>query len=171
MGWFEIDPYVAGGGGLRIAKPAGGYVRDAMKKGLVLEAEVLGNPFQYGFIGSSDTHTGAGSFDESNFFAKVVTPDSPQRYADLLPISDEDLAAPQLLDADESTFYVGPDGGRHLLASSLGLRRFWSGGSVGGAGLRESPSTMPFVVRRRLPHQARACACAFLPAMTSMPRC
>jgi hypothetical protein len=29
---FEIDPYVAGGGRLRNAQPAGGYVRDALKR-------------------------------------------------------------------------------------------------------------------------------------------
>ena len=76
---------------LRIAKPAGGYVRDAMKKGLVLEAEGLGNPFQYGFIGSSDTHTGAGSYDESNFFSKVGLLDSTPALRGSVPISDKDL--------------------------------------------------------------------------------
>jgi hypothetical protein len=128
---FEIDPYVAGGGGLRIAKPAGGYVRDAMKQGLVLESEGLGNPFQYGFIGSSDTHTGAGSFDESNFFSKVGLLDSTPALRGFVPISDEDLEVLQLLDADESTFYVGPDGRRYLLArasvyGASGLAAVWA---------------------------------------------
>jgi hypothetical protein len=29
------------------------------------------NPYKFGFIGSSDTHTAASSQEESNFFAKI----------------------------------------------------------------------------------------------------
>jgi hypothetical protein len=128
---FEIDPYVAGGGGLRIAKPAGGYVRDAMKQGLALEAAGQGNPFQYGFIGSSDTHTGAGSFDESNFFSKIGLLDSTPELRGSVPISDEDLEVLQLTDANESMFYVAPDGRRYLLRNpsvygASGLAAVWA---------------------------------------------
>ena len=111
---FEIDPYKAGGGPLTIAKTAGGYVRDAMKKGLLLEAEGLGNPFEYGFIGSSDAHTGAGSYDETNFFSKVGLLDSTAVLRGSVPVSDDDLNALQLSDADDSAFYVASDGRRYL---------------------------------------------------------
>ena len=128
---FEIDPYVAGGGGLRIAKPAGGYVRDAMKQGLALEAAGLGNPFRYGFIGSSDTHTGAGSFDESNFFSKIGLLDSTPQLRGSVPVSDDDVAVLQLTDADASMFYVAPDGRRYLLRNpsvygASGLAAVWA---------------------------------------------
>ncbi|MGK0221146.1 MAG: hypothetical protein ACI9ON_000380 [Limisphaerales bacterium] len=128
---FEIDPYVAGGGSLRIAEPAGGYVRDAMKNGLLLEAEGLGNPFQYGFIGSSDTHTGAGSYDESNYFAKVGLLDSTAALRGSVPISDDDVETLGLSDADESSFYVASDGRRYLHRSSSvygasGLAAVWA---------------------------------------------
>ena len=51
------------------SEPRGSYVRDALKNGIALAQEGRGNPFKIGFIGSSDTHNGAPSFDESAFFA------------------------------------------------------------------------------------------------------
>ena len=59
--------------------------------GLLLEAEGLGNPFRYGFIGSSDTHTGAGSYDESNYFAKVGLLDSTAALRGSVPITDDEI--------------------------------------------------------------------------------
>ena len=128
---FEIDPYVAGGGRLRMAEPAGGYVRDAMKNGLALEADGLGNPFQYGFIGSSDTHTAAGSYDETNYFAKVGLLDSTAALRGSIPVSDDDVGALGLSDADEWSFYIGSDGRRYLHRSASvfgasGLAAVWA---------------------------------------------
>ena len=128
---FEIDPYIAGGGPLRIARPEGGYVRDALKNGLALEAEGLGNPFRYGFIGSSDTHTGAGSYDETNYFAKVGLLDSTAALRGSVPISDDVIETLGLSDADESSFYVASDGRRYLHRSSSvygasGLAAVWA---------------------------------------------
>jgi hypothetical protein len=67
---FQIMDY-------RIASPLksdvpGSYVREAYGHGLELEQTKGFNPFKFGLIGSSDTHNSAGSFDESNFFSKVV---------------------------------------------------------------------------------------------------
>jgi len=128
---FEIDPYKAGGGALTIARPAGGYVRDAMKNGLELEATGLGNPFRYGFIGSSDTHTGAGSYDESNFFSKVGLLDSTPVLRGSVPVGSEDLNSLQLGDAAESVFYVASDGRRYLsrntsVYGASGLAGVWA---------------------------------------------
>jgi hypothetical protein len=51
---------------------AGGYVRDALNKGIVMQDTKGFNPFKFGFIGSSDTHNAApGSVEEGNFFSKV----------------------------------------------------------------------------------------------------
>ncbi|NKB98915.1 MAG: DUF3604 domain-containing protein [Pseudomonadales bacterium] len=128
---FEIDPYIAGGGPLRNAQPAGGYVRDALKNGLLLAAEGLGNPFQYGFIGSSDTHTAAGSYDETNYFAKVGLLDSTAALRGSVPITDNEVEVLGLSDAEESSFYVGSDGRRYLHRSSSaygasGLAAVWA---------------------------------------------
>ncbi len=75
---FEITPY-------RVAtmlesEPAGSYVRDALRRGLTLERQGVTNPYAFGIVGASDTHTGAISDDESNFFSKVGLLDA---YAEL----------------------------------------------------------------------------------------
>ncbi len=53
------------------SKPDGSYVRQAMRRGLEMETQGITNPFAFGFIGSSDTHTGTSQNDEANFFSKL----------------------------------------------------------------------------------------------------
>jgi len=53
------------------SEPQGSYVRDALQRGLSLEETNGGNPYKFGFIGSSDTHTGATSDTESNYHGKL----------------------------------------------------------------------------------------------------
>jgi hypothetical protein len=53
------------------SQPEGSYVRDALRRGLALEAQGITNPYTFGVIGSSDTHTGAAQNDESNFSSKL----------------------------------------------------------------------------------------------------
>jgi hypothetical protein len=47
------------------------YVRSALKNGLKLEKELGVNPYKFGMIGSTDTHTGLSTAEEDNFFGKV----------------------------------------------------------------------------------------------------
>lgn len=49
---------------------AGDYVREALKRGLELERQTGINPFKYGVIGSTDSHTALATADEDNFFGK-----------------------------------------------------------------------------------------------------
>jgi len=57
------------------------YARSALKLGLQQEAKLGVNPFKFGMIGSTDTHTGMSSFDEDNFFGKMPTSEpSPERW-------------------------------------------------------------------------------------------
>lgn len=58
------------GSNLESDKP-GSYVRDALLRGLTLEHGGIANPYEFGFIGSSDTHTAAAENDESNFHSKL----------------------------------------------------------------------------------------------------
>jgi hypothetical protein len=52
--------------------PLGGsYVRSALLRGLAEEARIGVNPFQYGIVGASDSHTGFSSQLEGNFFGKM----------------------------------------------------------------------------------------------------
>ncbi len=62
------------------ARLAGEYARGALKKGLADEANLGINPFKFGMIGSTDSHTSLSTVDENNFFSKEphVEP-SPER--------------------------------------------------------------------------------------------
>jgi len=48
----------------------GSYVREALKRGLELTLSVGANPFKFGMIGSTDSHTSLATADENNFFGK-----------------------------------------------------------------------------------------------------
>ena len=47
------------------------YARAALKRGLVYEEKLGTNPFKFGMIGSTDSHTSIPSTEENNFFGKV----------------------------------------------------------------------------------------------------
>ena len=49
---------------------AGEYAREALKNGLVLEARLGTNPYKFGMVGSTDSHTGLATAQEDNFFGK-----------------------------------------------------------------------------------------------------
>ena len=57
------------------------YARSALKMGLQQEAKLGVNPFKFGMIGSTDTHTGLTTVDEDNFFGKIPSSEpSPERW-------------------------------------------------------------------------------------------
>jgi hypothetical protein len=49
------------------------YARQALMAGLKLESDLGVNPFKFGMIGSTDSHTGLATAEEDNFFGKVTT--------------------------------------------------------------------------------------------------
>jgi hypothetical protein len=82
---FEITPY-------RVATmlpsaPPGSYVRDALRRGLSLAAGGTTNPYDFGIVGASDTHTGAISDDEANYFSKLGMLDSTAALRGSVPMS------------------------------------------------------------------------------------
>jgi hypothetical protein len=66
---FEIAPYRVAATAL--SKVDGSYARQAMLKGLTLEQQGIGNPYQFGLIGSTDTHSAASQNDEAAFVSKL----------------------------------------------------------------------------------------------------
>jgi len=59
---------------------AGEYAREALKRGLVIEARSGANPYKFGMIGSTDSHTSLATTQEDNFFGKHVGYEpSPER--------------------------------------------------------------------------------------------
>jgi len=49
---------------------AGEYAREALKNGLALEKRLGTNPYKFGMVGSTDSHTGLATTQEDNFFGK-----------------------------------------------------------------------------------------------------
>ncbi len=81
---FEIMP-------LRVAsdlesQPDGSYVRQALRRGLEYADGEGFNPFQFGFIGSSDTHNAAGSFEEYNYWSKTGMADATPQLRGSVPL-------------------------------------------------------------------------------------
>ncbi len=47
------------------------YVREAMKNGLKIEKDLGANPFKFGMVGGTDSHTGISAVEEDNFYGKA----------------------------------------------------------------------------------------------------
>ena len=119
---FEIMPFKVAT--QSYSEPKGSYVRDALLEGIKMEEKEGFNPYKFGFIGSSDTHTAASSQEEDNFFAKIGLLDSSAALRGSIPMTD-----PAILEADQSLTEV--DGKKYMNSSSItwgasGLAGVWA---------------------------------------------
>jgi hypothetical protein len=56
------------------------YAREALKNGLMLEKKFGTNPYKFGMVGATDSHTSLATAEEENFFSKSVSVEpSPTR--------------------------------------------------------------------------------------------
>jgi len=59
------------------------YLREALKNGLRVEAEVGINPFKYGFAAGTDTHNALSALEEDNFYGKFPSAEPrPDRWSE-----------------------------------------------------------------------------------------
>ena len=49
---------------------AGSYAREALKRGLLIEQRTGANPYKFGLVGSTDSHTSLATADDDNYFGK-----------------------------------------------------------------------------------------------------
>ncbi len=77
------------------------YARSALLTGLQVEAKVGVNPYDFGFNGTTDSHTGLASSGEENFFGKFAgTEPGPDRFNhEVIPSADPAL---RIISAQES---------------------------------------------------------------------
>ena len=68
------------------SRPEGSYIRDAYLRGLTLESEYNINPYKFGLVGASDTHTGAISDNESDFHSKAGIIDGTPILRGVVPV-------------------------------------------------------------------------------------
>lgn len=69
----------------------GEYARSGLQRGLLLEEELGINPFKFGLIGASDTHTALSTPDNDNFFGKFTAYEPSEQRANHLTKRNEDL--------------------------------------------------------------------------------
>ncbi len=81
---FETMPFRIGN--WTESKPDGSYVRQAYLRGLEMANKGKGNPYKFGLIGASDTHVGAGAFDEDNYWSKIGLVDANGKLRGSVPL-------------------------------------------------------------------------------------
>ena len=123
---FEITPY-------RVATmlpsaPPGSYVRDALRRGLQLEAGGVANPYEFGIVGASDTHTAAISDDESDYFAKIGLLDSNAQLRGSVPLSFFEATVTKMIASDLVTEVEGRSyqHSASITYGASGLAAVWS---------------------------------------------
>jgi len=111
-----------------LSQPQGSYVREAWRHGLELESQGITNPFAFGVIGSSDTHTGAAQNDESNFSSKlgVLSADAQLRgsvpFGPVEGLLFNSIAPQAMTEVDGETFV----GGAQPTFGASGLAAVWA---------------------------------------------
>lgn len=74
---FEVRNKLLVGGASAVSD--GSYARRALLRGLQLGSSTGVNPYQFGFVGSTDSHTGLTSVEEDNFLGKLVFDSLPEQ--------------------------------------------------------------------------------------------
>jgi len=92
------------------------YAREALKRGLKYEKTLGTNPFKFGMVGSTDTHTSLSTTEENNYFGKA-TPAEP-------------TSKPQRFEEKITGFLQQPGGPdvtiRHVKTLASGLAAAWA---------------------------------------------
>jgi len=63
------------------------YAREALKRGMKYEATLGANPFKFGMIGSTDSHTSLATAEENNYFGKAPPGEpsaDPERFQEMI---------------------------------------------------------------------------------------
>ncbi|MFT6510091.1 MAG: hypothetical protein ACJAVO_002362 [Parvibaculaceae bacterium] len=60
----------------------GDFIRPALKRGLEIEQRVGVNPYKFGMVGSTDSHTSISSAEETNFWGKMAVDSIPENKRD-----------------------------------------------------------------------------------------
>jgi hypothetical protein len=132
---FEIMPYKVAT--MDVSKVPGSYVREALMNGLILENKIGANPYKFGIMGSSDTHTAAASLEEYNFFSKVGLLDSTAELRGSVPVTGE------LLNHQEALVDIG--GEKYFQAASI----TWGASGLTGVWAEENTRDSIFSAFRR----------------------
>jgi hypothetical protein len=130
---FEIMPFKVAT--QSISKTKGSYVRDALLEGMKMEKKEGFNPYKFGFIGSSDTHTAASSQEEDNFFSKIGILDSSASLRGSIPETD-----PAILESGQPV--IDLDGNKYINSSAI----TWGASGLAEYGLKKTLETVSMIL-------------------------
>ena len=137
---FEIMPFKVGIS--EPSKPSGSYAREALLNGLAFEDKGTSNPFKFGFVGASDTHTAATTDDESNYFSKVGLIDSNAVQRGAVPMSEEQLLTAQ----NNDTISIKTVNGKHYFTGPF---ETWGASGLAGVWAEENTRESIYSAFRR----------------------
>ena len=106
-----------------LSEPPGSYVRDALRRGLTIESGGVGNPYKFGFIGSSDTHVAAGIFREDKYTGPSGLMQADAQRRGSVPVVDDDEAIADTLDDGSGRRYLSTAA---TLNGASGLAGVWA---------------------------------------------
>ena len=92
------------------------YAREAWKRGMAYEVKIKKNPFKFGVVGSTDSHTGLPTTQENNFFGKISQVEPSGK-----PVRFQEKVTGILKDPKGRDFTI-----RHYKASASGLAGVWA---------------------------------------------
>lgn len=75
---FENYEFYIQNGQVPFISGAADFVRPALKRGLAIGQQIGVNPYQFGLIGSTDSHSGLASAEEENFWGKMARDSTPE---------------------------------------------------------------------------------------------
>ncbi len=75
---FETYPFYIQRNETEYRAQVGDYARSALRRGLELEERIGVNPYKFGLIGSTDSHTGLAAYEEDNFWGKMPIDSTPE---------------------------------------------------------------------------------------------
>jgi hypothetical protein len=123
--------------------PPGSYVRNAWQRGLSMEEKDGANPYKFGVIGSSDTHTGAASLYEDNYFGKIGSFDSTPEKRGSVPAS---FLYGTLVKLTASEMVEEVDGQNYLDFSGY---KYWGASGIAGVWAEENTREAIYDALRR----------------------
>ena len=114
-------------------EPKGSYAREALLDGLAMAESGITNAYQFGLVGATDTHVGASSLDESNFFSKVGLLDADGQRRGSVPMTS---AQAEVLRSAGRVNVQDIDGNEYVSGayetwSASGLTGVWAGKTLG----------------------------------------
>ena len=102
------------------------YIRPALQTGLRIEQRTGVNPFQFGMIGSTDSHTALAAVEEDNFWGKMSSHEpSAERASRIWGVPEAEMSSSELLAAGYAAVWA-TDNTREALFDAMQRREVYA---------------------------------------------